>query len=74
VTALRKHHHEVVANQINQDTNPEKPNQVEAGNVIYLRMHQGWMYLTIVIDLYSRKTIGWAMDKRMTTKLVERMM
>ena len=40
----------------------------------YLRTHEGWMYLAIVMDLYSRKIIGWAMDKRMTTPLVARAM
>ena len=45
-----------------------------AGDVTYLRTHEGWMYLAIVMDLYSRKIIGWAMDKRMTTPLVARAM
>ncbi|MEN9504052.1 MAG: hypothetical protein RI964_3337, partial [Pseudomonadota bacterium] len=40
----------------------------------YLRTHEGWMYLAIVMDLYSRKIIGWAMDKRMSTPLVARAM
>ena len=40
----------------------------------YLRTHEGWMYLAIVMDLYLRKIIGWAMDKRMTTPLVARAM
>ena len=40
----------------------------------YLRTHEGWMYLAIVMDLYSRKIIGWAMDKRMTIPLVARAM
>ena len=40
----------------------------------YLRTHQGWLYLAIVMDLYSRRIIGWAMDKRMTTDLVARAM
>ena len=45
-----------------------------AGDVTYLRTHEGWLYLAIVMDLYSRKIIGWAMDKRMTTPLVARAM
>lgn len=61
-------------NQINQDFNPDYPNQVWAGDMTYLRTHQGWLYLAIVMDLYSRKIIGWAMDKRMTTDLVARAM
>lgn len=74
VTTLRKHQHEVADNQINQDFNPDHPNQVWAGDMTYLRTHQGWLYLAIVMDLYSRQIIGWAMDKRMTTDLVARAM
>ena len=40
----------------------------------YLWTHEGWMYLAVVMDLYSRKIVGWAMDKRMTLDLVERAM
>lgn len=73
-TTQRKHSHEVADNLVNQDFNPENPNQVWAGDITYLKTHEGWMYLAIVMDLYSRKIIGWAMSKRMTTALVERAM
>lgn len=74
VTTQRKHSDAVADNLINQDFNPEKPNQVWAGDVTYLRTHEGWMYLAIVMDLYSRRIIGWAMSKRMTVDLVQRAM
>ena len=74
VTTQRKHSHQVADNLINQNFNPENPNQVWVGDVTYLRTHEGWMYLAIVMDLYSRKIIGWAMSKRMTVDLVERAM
>jgi len=74
VTTQRKHSDTVADNLINQDFNPEKPNQVWAGDVTYLRTHEGWMYLAIVMDLYSRRIIGWAMSKRMTVDLVQRAM
>lgn len=61
-------------NLVNQNFNPDQPNQVWAGDVTYLWTHEGWMYLAVVMDLYSRKIIGWAMDKRMTVELVERAM
>lgn len=73
-TTMRKHHHQVADNLINQDFDPEQINQVWAGDITYLKTHEGWMYLAIVMDLHSRKIIGWAMDKRMTTALVERAM
>lgn len=74
VTTQRKQADKVADNLLNQDFNPENPNQVWAGDVTYLRTHEGWMYLAIVMDLYSRKIIGWAMSKRMTVDLVERAM
>lgn len=40
----------------------------------YLRTGQGWMYLAIVIDLFSRRIITWSVHKRMTVILVERAM
>lgn len=74
VTTQQKQDHQVADNLINQDFNPAQPNQVWAGDITYLRTHEGWMYLAIVMDLHSRKIIGWAMDKRMTTALIERAM
>ncbi len=74
VTTQRNPRHGVAANQVNQDFNPSRPNQVWAGDVTYLRTPEGWMYLAIVMDLYSRKIIGWTLDLRMTTALVERVM
>jgi len=74
VTTRRKHSDSVADNLINQDFNPAKPNQVWAGDVTYLRTPEGWMYLAIVMDLYPRRIIGWAIDKRMTVELVSRAM
>ena len=74
VTTVRKHLHHVADNLVNQAFNPKVANQIWAGDVTYLRTHEGWLYLAIVMDLYSRRIIGWAMDKRMTVDLVERAM
>lgn len=43
-----------------------------AGDVTYCRTGEGWMYLAIVMDLYSRRIIGWHIDKRMTTDLISK--
>ena len=40
------------------------------GDITYIRVGQKWLYLAVVIDLYSRKVIGWSMDKRMKAELV----
>ena len=72
VTTKRKHSDSVADNLLNQQFNPTQANQVWAGDVTYLRTHQGWMYLAIVMDLHSRRIVGWAISKRMTVSLVER--
>ena len=46
--------------------------QVWAGDITYLKTAEGWMYLAVVMDLYSRRIIGWSIDKRMTTSLISR--
>ncbi len=73
-TTKRKHSDRVADNLLNQQFNPVGMNQVWAGDVTYLKTGEGWMYLAIVMDLYSRRIVGWAIDKRMTTSLISRAM
>lgn len=72
VTTKRKATDAVADNLLNQNFNPVGPNQIWAGDVTYLKTGEGWMYLAIVMDLYSRRIVGWHIDKRMTTSLVNR--
>ena len=72
ITTLRKHHHRVADNVLDQQFNPPQMNTVWAGDVTYLRTGQGWLYLAIVMDLYSRRIVGWSISPRMTVDLVER--
>jgi len=74
VTTQRKHSDAVADDLLNQNFNPTGPNQVWAGDVTHLRTAEGWMYLAVVIDLFSRRIVGWHIDKRMTTELVCRAM
>lgn len=48
---------------------PSKPNQQWAGDVSYLRVNNQWLYLSVILDLYSRKVIGWGIGKNRTTEL-----
>ncbi len=72
VTTKRKASDAVADNLLNQNFDPIGPNQVWAGDVTYLKTGEGWMYLAVVMDLYSRRIVGWHLDKRMTTSLVSR--
>lgn len=70
VTTKCKHSDMVADNLLNLNFNPVAANQVWAGDVTYLKTGEGWMYLAIVMDLYSRRIVGWHIDKSMTTDLV----
>ncbi len=72
VTTQRKKSDAVADNLLNQNFNPVAANEIWAGDITYLRTAEGWMYLAIVMDLYSRRIVGWAIDKRMKQYLVNR--
>ena len=46
------------------------PNETWVTDITYIRTHEGWLYLAVVLDLYSRKVIGWSMQNRITKELV----
>ena len=69
-TTVRKHSDAVADNLLNQCVNPVASNEVWAGAVTYLKTGEGWLYLAIVMDLSSRRIVGWHIDKRMTKDLV----
>lgn len=60
----------VAANVLNRQFYPTQPNQSWVTDITYIRTHEGWLYLAVVIDLYSRAVIGWSMNSRMESELV----
>ena len=62
----------VAANTLNRQFQVEQPNRVWAGDITYIWTTEGWLYLAVVLDLYSRTVIGWAMGHRLTVDLAER--
>ena len=56
-------------NLVNRNFSVSKPNRVWAADITVLWSGSGWLYLAVVMDLYSRRVIGWAMQKRMTDDL-----
>ncbi|MBN3066315.1 IS3 family transposase [Pectobacterium aquaticum] len=68
--SYREHGLPVSENLLKQDFYASGPNQKWAGDITYLRTDEGWLYLAVVIDLWSRAVIGWSMSSRMTAQLV----
>jgi putative transposase len=55
---------------LNKNFTTEQPNQAFVGDITYIWTAEGWLYLAVVIDLYSRKVVGWIMGSRMKAQLV----
>jgi transposase InsO family protein len=72
VTTDSKHDFPVAKNVLNREFSPSAPNQVWGSDITYLWTQQGWIYLAVIIDLYSRRVVGWSIDRRMKKALVIR--
>jgi putative transposase len=70
VTTDSKHNLPVAPNLLERNFSPERPNQVWASDLTYVWTKEGWLFLAVVIDLYSRQVVGWSLDKTMTKELV----
>ncbi|WP_373569547.1 IS3 family transposase [Escherichia coli] len=60
----------VSPNRLQRQFNPDAPDERWVTDITYIRTHEGWLYLAVVIDLFSRKIIGWSMQSRMTKDIV----
>jgi len=70
VTTDSNHHKPVFENLLEQDFEASRPNEKWVQDMTYIWTGRGWLYLAIVLDLYSRKVIGWSMSERMKADLV----
>ena len=70
VTTDSRHNLPVAPNLLNREFTPEVPNQTWASDITYIWTAEGWLYLAVVMDLFSRAIIGWSMSERMTRELV----
>ncbi len=70
VTTDSNHDKPVAPDLIEQDFSAQAPNQKWVSDISYIWTTQGWLYLAVVMDLYSRAMIGWSMNARMTQQLV----
>ncbi len=69
-TTDSKHNLPVVANLPGQDFVMSNPDETWVCDISYVRVKQKWLYLAVVMELYSRKVIGWSMSSRINAKLV----
>jgi putative transposase len=69
VTTDSNHQLPVFENQLNRQFTVAKPDQVYVSDITYIWTQEGWLYLAIVIDLFSRKVVGWSMSSRMKATL-----
>ncbi|GIW50222.1 MAG: hypothetical protein KatS3mg080_0833 [Anoxybacillus sp.] len=69
-TTNSKHHLPVYPNLLNQQFEADEPNQVWVADITYIWTKEGWLYLASVMDLFSRKIVGWYLSERMTKELV----
>jgi len=60
----------VAPNLLNREFDVEKPNTIWVTDITYIRTREGWLFLAVIIDLFSRQVIGWSMDGRINTDLV----
>jgi len=70
VTTDSNHSKPVAPDLIEQDFHAEAPNEKWVSDISYVWTDEGWLYLAVVMDLYSRAIVGWSMSRRMTQQLV----
>jgi putative transposase len=59
----------VAENHLNRKFSVSKPNLAWVTDITYIRTQEGWLFLAVVLDLYSRSVIGWSMSERINTDL-----
>jgi putative transposase len=71
VTTDSRHSYAVAPNVLARQFDVEQPDQVWVGDITYIWTTEGWLYLAVLLDLYSRKVVGWALSHRVDTALVQ---
>ena len=69
-TTDSNHPHPVARNLLDRQFDPLAPNERWVADMTYIATREGWLYLAVVEDLYSRMVVGWSMDTTMTSRLV----
>ena len=69
VTTDSRHDHPIAPNLLDRQFTVEAPNTVWLADLSYIWTREGWLYLAVVLDLFSRQVVGWAMDEEMSQEL-----
>jgi len=67
-TTHSKHNYPIAPNLLNQCFKVNRQNQVWVSDITYIKTKQGWIYLTVIIDLFNRKVVGWSLSSNLTTE------
>ena len=70
VTTDSKHSLPIAPNLLNRNFQPDAPTRVWVSDITYIQTDAGWLYLAVVLDLYSRQVVGWSMQPHMQSSLV----
>jgi putative transposase len=70
VTTQSNHSHAVAPDRLQRNFTPKGPNQAWVADITYIATREGWLYLAVVMDLYSRMVVGWQLRERMSRELV----
>ena len=70
VTTHSKHQRAVAANLIQRDFSAKQPNRLWTSDITYIRTQEGWLYLAVFLDAYSRRIVGWSMNRRLSDELI----
>ena len=70
ITTDSNHDFPIAANLLDRQFDVDEPDKVWAGDITYIDTDEGWMYLAVVIDLFSRQVVGWSMRNDMSREIV----
>jgi putative transposase len=68
-TTKRNPAHPVAPNELNRDFTAKRPNERWVTDITYIWTDEGWAYLAVILDLFSRAVVGWALDATLATSL-----
>lgn len=67
ITTNSKHKYPLSPDLVNQDFSATAPNELWTSDITYIRTRAGWLYLTVILDVFNRQIVGWSMSNRLTT-------